>query len=197
MRMSDEVEELFAKELESYLPGYRSRKLGERDLLSKTKTALLQSLQIVAELPRSHWVWQPGYAVQTVNLYRLGDFCSFRLREDPSDELALWTRIGLSLRGDDPKFGQAAFSALKDREGFDVSWPIYSACFVQRAWAASESVRLGTFLRTAGLLPAADAMLLAIREQRDPYIDVFEIEEFTREYAAECLDIALAEEAVA
>ena len=37
-------------------------------------------------------------------------------------------------------------------------------------------------------------MYAGVRERRDPYIDVFEAEDFTREYAAECLDIALWEE---
>jgi hypothetical protein len=192
--MASAAEEYFAKGFQAHLPGYRTRELGGDDLLAKTKTALLQALQIVEELPRSHWVWQPGYAVQTVNVHRLEDFCTFRLREDPLDELALWARIGLALQGG-PDFGQDAFARLKDREGFDVSWPVYAACHVQWIWAASEPVRLGTFLRAANLFSAAEPTILAIRERRDAYIDIFEIEEFSRKHAAECLEIALWEPA--
>jgi hypothetical protein len=188
--MARAAEDYFTR-FEAGLPGYRSRALGGSDLLAKTKTALLQALQIVEELPRTHWVWQPGYAVQTVNGNRLRDFCTFRLREDPSDDLALWTRIGLALGGGRPDFGRDAFSRLKDRQDFDVRWPVYAGCFVQWIWMASEPVRLGSFLREAGLLPAAEPIFLAIRERRDAYIDVFEIEEFSRDCAAECLDIAL------
>ncbi|HEV8580842.1 MAG TPA: hypothetical protein VGX68_17390 [Thermoanaerobaculia bacterium] len=189
--MAGAAEEFFARTFGAGFPGYRSRVLGGSDLLSKTKAALLEAIEIVEELPRSHWVWQPGYAVQTVNSNRLGDFCAFRLREDPSDELALWTRIGLALEGGRPDFGQDAFARLKNREDFDVRWPVYAGCVVQWPWMNSEPVRLGTFLREAGLLSAAEPTLLAIREQRDPYIDVFEVEEFSRECAAECIDIAL------
>jgi len=186
---STAAREYFARTFEEGLPGYRSRQVGGRDLLAMTKTALLRALTITDELPRTHWVWQPGYAVQTVNVRRLGDFCQFRLREDPADELALWARIGMALQEGD--LGEDAFRALKDRDGFDVSWPVYAGCFVQRIWAASQRVRLGPFLRESGLLQEAGATISAIREQRDPYIDVFEVEEFTREYAAECLEIAL------
>ena len=189
------AEECFAKEFEPYVPGYRSRRAVDRDLLGRAKSALLEALTITQELPRSHWVWQPGYAVQTVNLYRFKDFCRFRFREDPCDELALWARIGHSLRGDAPEFGEDAFRALRDREGFDVAWPIYAACFVQRIWATSDSLKLGPFLRESNLLLEAEATISAIREQRDPYIDSFETEGFDREEAARCIEIALAEEA--
>jgi hypothetical protein len=185
------AEEYFAREFEPAIPGYRSRKAGDRDLLSMTKAALLEAVQTVGDLPRSHWVWQPGYAVQTVNVYRIRDLCTFRLRENPLDERALWTRIGLALQGPPADFGRDAFDRLRKLDGFEVSWPVYAACFIQRAWAASQSVGLGKFLREAGLLAEAGPVLAAIRERRDPYIDVFESEELTREYAAECLEIAL------
>ena len=138
---STSAEEYFARTYEENLPGYRSRRIGDRDLLAMAKAALLQALTITDELPRSHWVWQPGYAVQTVN--------------------------------------------------FDASWPVYAGCFAQRIWPSSQRVRLGPFLRESGLLQEAGATIDAIRERRDPYIDVFEVEEFTREYAAECLEFAL------
>src|SRR3954452_17440770 len=154
---SPAAEELFAREFAAALPGYRSRKAGDRDLLSKSKTALLWAIEIVEGLPRSHWVWQPGYAVQTVNPSRLRNFCTFRLREDPGDELALWTRIGLALHAEDTGFGREAFDRLRLRSDFDVAWPVYAACFIQRAWAASQSVGLGAYLRQAGLLDAAVA----------------------------------------
>lgn len=193
--MASAAEEYFAEHFQAHIPGYRSRERGGSDLLAKTKTALLQSLQIVEELPRSHWVWQPGYAIQTVSVHRLADFCTFRLREDPFDELALWARIGLALQGGRPDFGRDAFTRLKDREGFDVSWPVYAACHVQWIWAASEYVRLGSFLRETDLSSAAEGTILAIRERRDAYIEVFEIEELSRDHAAECLEIALWEPA--
>lgn len=185
------IEEYFAASFEEAIPGYRSRRAGDRDLLAMTKMALLEGLKITDELPRSHWVWQPGYAVQTVNLRRLKDLCRFRLREDPFDELALWVRIGLALGAGVPEFGQEHFKILQGRDGFDAAWPVYAACFVQRVWAAFQRVKLGSFLRETGLLDAASPTIDAIRERRDPYIDVFEVEEFTREYAAECLEIAL------
>jgi len=188
---STAAEEYFARTFEEGLPGYRSRQVGGRDLLAMTKTALLRALTITDELPRTHWVWQPGYAIQTVNVRRLGDFCQFSLREDPADELALWARIGMALSGGHSEFGRDSFEILRRRDGFDAAWPVYAACFVQRIWAASEQVRLGPFLRESGLLEEAGATIDAIRERRDPYIDVFEVEEFTREYAAECLEIAL------
>jgi hypothetical protein len=188
-KVSTAAEEYFARAFEANLPGYRSRRIGDRDLLAMAKAALLQALTITDELPRSHWVWQPGYAIQTLNSHRLQDLCRFRLREDPSDELALWARIGMALDGGD--LGEDAFRVLKDRDGFDASWPVYAGCFAQRIWAASQRVRLGPFLRESGLLQEADATISAIRERREPYIDVFEVEEFTREYAAECLEIAL------
>jgi hypothetical protein len=191
MEPSQPAEEYFATTFEEGLPGYRSRQAGGRDLLSMTKTALLRALTITDELPRTHWVWQPGYAVQTVNERRLRDFCQFRLREDPSDELALWARIGMALSEGEPEFGRDSFEILRRRDGFDAAWPVYAACFVQRIWAAFQRVRLGPFLRESGLLQEAEATISAIRERRDPYIDVFEVEEFTREYAARCLEIAL------
>ena len=182
-------EEYFAGGFEAVIPGYRSRRIGGRDLLAKTKTALLQALQIVDELPRSHWVWQPGYAVQTVNVHRLGNFCAFRLRENPCDELALWARIGMSLGDED--FAQESFRILKDREEFDAAWPVYAGCYAQWVWSGSQHLRLGAFLRETDLLLKAGDTIAAILERRDPYIDVFEIEELTREAAAECLAAAL------
>lgn len=186
---SKAAEECFARTFAQNLPGYRSRRIGDRDLLAMAKAALLQALKITDELPRSHWVWQPGYAIQTVNVRRLGDFCRFRLREDPSDELALWARIGMAFQEGD--LGEDAFRALKNRDSFDASWPVYAGCFAQRVWPASQPVRLGPLLRESGLLQEAGATIDAIRERRDSYIDVFEVEELTREYAAECLEIAL------
>jgi hypothetical protein len=189
--MASAAEDCFAKSFAAYLPGYRSREIGGGDLLAKTRTALLQALQIVEDLPRTHWVWQPGYAIQTVNPGRLRDFCAFRLREDPSDELALWVSIGFALQGHRPAFGQEAFERLMEREGFDVSWPVHAACFVQSIWTSSSTVGLGAFLRQTGLRPAAEPLIAALRECRDPYVDIFEIEEFSRKRAAECLEIAL------
>jgi hypothetical protein len=184
------AEACFSQKFETYLPGYATRRSGARDLLAMTKTALLAGLKITDELPRSHWVWQPGYAVQTVNMRRLGDLCTFRLREDPSDELALWIRIGMAFIGG-PDFDRDAFRLLKHRNGFDAAWPVYAACFVQTGWGEAQHVELGAFLRESGLLQEAGATISALRELRDPYVDVFEVEGFSRESAAECLEIVL------
>lgn len=186
------IEDYFLTHYQAAIPGYRTRKPGGRDLLSMAKAAFLESLRIVDELPRSHYVWQPGYAVQTPNRYRMRDFRSFRLRENPRDELALWTSIGLSLEGADPEFGRPHFLVLMEADGFDVTWPVYTACFNQRAWTGSTPLPLGSFLRDSGLLEAALPTIEAIRERRDPYIDVFEDEDFGRDFAAECIEIAMA-----
>jgi hypothetical protein len=187
------AETCFSQNFEMYLPGYATRRIGDRDLLGMTKTALLAGLKITDELPRTHWVWQPGYAVQTVNVRRLGDLCTFRLREDPSDELALWIRIGMGLIGG-PEFDRDAFRRLKERDGFDAAWPVYAACFVQTGWGGEQHVELGAFLRESGLLQEAGVTISALRERRDPYVDVFEVEGFSREAAAECLEIVLQED---
>jgi hypothetical protein len=186
------AEDYFLTHYQAGIPGYRTRKAGERDLLSMTKAALLEAIRIVIELPRSHYVWQPGYAEQTPNRYRMRDFCAFRLREDPGDELALWTRIGLSISATDLEFGRSYFRKLMEKDGFDVRWPVYAACYCQQAWTGSTPLPLGSFLRENGLLEGAMPTVNAIREQRDPYIDVFENEDFGRDFAAECIEIAMA-----
>jgi hypothetical protein len=194
--MSDPVAAYFEAAFVAAVPGFAACRPGDPDLLGRARDAALGVLETVQALPRDHWVWQPGYAVQTVNGHRIADYLRFRERhdgEDSSDPVLLWFCVAEALANGEGAFPAGAFARLHERDpaGFDLRWPIHCATIAQ--FLAGDGVRfgLGRFLRERGVLEAAEPLFAALRERRDPYVEAFGIEELTREAAAQSLEEAL------
>src|SRR5262249_51266019 len=159
---------LFAKHFEAIVPGYRNVPPDGSDMLSRIKSAVLEGLHHVEALPRSHWVWQPGYFDRHVNVGRLSDFVRYQVHHQPTDPLARLIGFAFALSGA-PDFGAPHLRALSRQPWFDASWPVYAAAYVQKEWGPETSVPLAAFLRELGLTRSAERTIQSVLSETDSY----------------------------
>jgi len=189
MNAHDPIDICFLSQFGAAIPGIVSAPEGGAEFLSRCKSAVLQVLRVVEGLPRTHWVWIPGYANMHVNVARFDDYLNFTLREAPTDEVCLWAGIARDLsigRG----WGAAQFRVLQEAAGVRADCVLYAAIVLQ-CYEGSHPMGLRRFLEELGLLEEAVPTMQRILAMEDSYVEALRIDGFSRHDAAIALSAAL------
>jgi hypothetical protein len=112
-----------------WLPVAEAHRLGCDKLVEKMGESIFASLLRLNQFPRTNVFWKNTNRRPTI--FKLREFCNLILRENPTDELALWTLASLDVHWWVNGFGKEYWKQIHFRGNFDVTWAVYAGLFFQ------------------------------------------------------------------